>query len=132
MDHLRARRLERRASSPRSFVVRKLAAVAASAMDIPKSLVADSAELLLWAQSKVGEMLGETTKGKRHDREPSPSGESIDRMARHRYRDMARIGEGNLQAYVAEARTKYLADDARTGPACTAIRRLRHAPGRES
>jgi len=82
-------------------------------MDIPKALVADSAELLIWAQGKVGEMLGETSPGKRHDKEPSPPGESLDRNARHRYRDMARIDETELSTYLADARGKYLADDAR-------------------
>jgi hypothetical protein len=85
----------------------------ALAMDIPKALVADSAELLIWAQGKVGEMLGETSPGKRHDKEPSPPGESLDRMARHRYRDMARIGAGELRAYLVGARERYLADDVR-------------------
>ena len=57
-----------------------------------KALVADAGELLLWAQGKVGGMLGETSPGKRHDKEPSPRGEGLDHNARHRYRDMAKIG----------------------------------------
>jgi hypothetical protein len=72
-------------------------------MDIPKALVADAAELLLWAQGKVGGMLGSATTpdGKRpnqHTKELSPPGESLDHNARHRYRDMAKIDADELRA----------------------------------
>jgi hypothetical protein len=63
----------------------------------PKALVADAAELLIWAQGKVGGMLGETSPGRRHDKEPSPRGEGLDHNARHRYRDMARIKPDELR-----------------------------------
>jgi hypothetical protein len=59
----------------------------ALAMDILKALVADAAELLIWAQAKVGEMLGEAPKpGKDVGRGralASPPGETMpDREAR--------------------------------------------------
>jgi hypothetical protein len=84
-------------------------------MDLPKALVADAAELLIWAQGKVGQMLGKAPKpGKDVGRGRalvSPDGEAIDRMARHRYRELAGIEEEELHAYLAGAREKYLADD---------------------
>jgi hypothetical protein len=94
----------------------------AISMDIPKALVADAAELLIWAQGKVGRMLGEPKQGRPEGSTvaadgtlTSPDGEvkPPDRMARHRYRELAGIDEEELQGYLVEAREKYLADDAR-------------------
>jgi hypothetical protein len=92
-------------------------------------LVADSAELLIWAQGKVGEMLGPTSQGKRHDLEPFPDGKSWPPVIRHRYRDMARIKTDELRAYLTSAREKYLANDGRIAASRTqrhpALDRLR-------
>jgi hypothetical protein len=67
-------------------------------MEIPKGLVADAAELLIWAQSKVGQILGPAPKpGKDVGRGRAlalPDGNTIEPTARHRYRELAGIGAG--------------------------------------
>jgi hypothetical protein len=89
-------------------------------LNIGKTVVADAAELLIWAKCRVGELLGKRGRGAPVANENAakvktnaPSGAIVlDRNERQRCRELAKV-KASLPRWLADSRKKYLANQDR-------------------